>query len=66
MISYQWTVKTKRIVGRLPVGAWVEIIKNNTTAKPTPFEIFKAFEAKYGMRVPTVSVDQCFEIIKNF
>ncbi len=66
MISYQWTVKTKRIVGRLPVGAWVEIIKSNTTAKPTPFEIFRAFEAKYGMRVPTMSVDQCFEIIKNF
>ena len=55
MVSYQWTVKSKRIVGRLPVGAWVEIIKTNTTAKPTPLEIFRAFESKYGMKIPTVS-----------
>lgn len=67
MVSYQWTVKSKRIVWRLPVGVWVEIIKTNTTAtaKPTPLEIFRAFESKYGMKIPTVSTDQCFEIIKN-
>lgn len=66
MVSYQWTVKSKRIIGRLPVGAWVEIIKTYTTAKPTPLEIFRAFENKYGMKIPIVSADQCFEIIKNF
>lgn len=66
MVSYQWTVRSKRVVGRLPIGAWVEIIKTNTTAKPTPLEIFRAFESKYGMKIPTVSTDQCFEIIKNF
>lgn len=66
MISYQWTVRSKRVVGRLPIGAWVEIIKTNTTAKPTPLEIFRAFESKYGMKIPTVSTDQCFEIVKNF
>lgn len=47
MVSYQWTVRSKRVIGRLPIGAWVEIIKTNTTAKPTPLEIFRAFESKY-------------------
>ena len=64
--SFLWTVKTKRQVGKLPIGAWVEIIKTTTTMKPTPLEIFKAFEAKYGMKVPSVSIDNNFEIIKNF
>ena len=63
--SYQWTVKTKRVVGKLPAGAWIEIIKQNTV-KPTPQEIFKAFESKYGSKVPSVSIDNNFEIIKNF
>ena len=63
--SYQWTVRTKRIVGKLPVGAWVEIIKQNTV-KPTPLEIFKTFESKYGSKVPSVSIDNNFEIVKNF
>lgn len=66
MVSYQWTVRTKRVIERLPIGAWVEITKTNTTAKPTPLEIFRAFESKYGIKIPTVSTDQCFEIIKNF
>ena len=64
--SYLWIIKTKRIVGKLPMGAWVEIIKTSTTMKPTPLEIFKAFEAKYGMKVPSVSIDNNFEIKKNF
>lgn len=64
--SFLWTVKTKRQVGKLPAGAWVEITKTTTTMKPTPLEIFKAFEAKYGMKVPSVSIDNNFEIIKNF
>ena len=63
--SYQWTVRTKRIVGKLPTGAWVEIIKQSMI-KPTPLEIFKAFESKYGSKVPSVSIDNSFEIIKNF
>lgn len=66
MYSYQWTVKAKRQVGKLPAGAWVEIIKTNTTTKPTPLEIFKAFENKYGMRIPSVSTDMCFDIQKDF
>ena len=64
--SFLWTVKTKRQVGKLPIGAWVEIIKTITSSKPTPLEIFKAFEAKYGMKVPSVSIDNSFEIKKNF
>lgn len=52
MVSYQWTVRSKRVIGRLTIGAWVEIVKTNTTAKPTPLEIFRAFESKYGMKIP--------------
>ena len=63
--SYQWTVRTKKIVGKLPAGAWIEIIKKNTV-KPTPLEIFKAFEYKYGSKIPSVSIVNNFEIIKNF
>ena len=62
--TYQWTVRTKKIVGKLPAGAWVEIIKQSTV-KPTPLEIFKAFERKYGSKVPNVSIENNFEIIKN-
>ena len=64
--SFLWTVKTKRQVGKLPAGAWVEIIKTTTSAKPTPLEIFRAFESKYAVKVPSVSIDNNFEIIKNF
>lgn len=65
MYSYQWTVKVKKPFGKLPVGAWVEIVKNNTASKPSMLEIFKAFESKYGVRVPSVS-DQYFDIRKDF
>lgn len=65
MISYQWTVKVKKPVGKRPAGAWVEIVKNNTSSKPSMLEIFKAFESKYGVRVPSVS-DQYFDIRKDF
>ena len=63
--SFLWTVKTKRQVGKLPAGVWVEIIKTTTSAKPTPLEIFRAFENQYGMKVPSVSIVNNFEIIKN-
>ena len=66
MYSVKWTVKAKKQVGKLPAGAWVEIIKTNTTAKPTPLEIFKAFERKYGMSIPSVSIDMSFDIQKDF
>lgn len=65
MYSFHWTVKTKRQVGKLPIGAWVEIIKTTTSAKPTAVEIFRAFEDKYGMSIPRVSVDQYFKCIKD-
>ena len=52
--------------GKLLAGAWVEIIKTTTSAKSTPLEIFRAFESKYAVKVPSVSIDNNFEIIKNF
>lgn len=64
MYSFQWTVKVIKPVSKLPVGAWVEIVKT-TTMKPSMLEIFKAFESKYGVRVPSVS-DQYFDIRKDF
>ena len=64
MYSFHWTVKTVKPVGKLPVGAWVEIIKHTTSAKPTMVETFRAFEEKYGMSVPRVS-DQYFRFIKD-
>lgn len=60
MYSFHWTVKTVKQVGKLPAGAWVEIIKTTTSAKPTPLEIFRAFEQKYGMKIPSVATDQYF------
>ncbi|MDE7450411.1 MAG: peptidase [Paramuribaculum sp.] len=65
MYSFQWTVKVIKPVGKLPVGAWVKIVKTTTTMKPTMLEIFKAFEKKYGVKVPSVS-DQNFDIRKDF
>lgn len=65
MISYQWTVKVKKPLGKLPAGAWVEIVKSTTSSKPSMLEIFKAFERKYGVKVPSVS-DQYFDIRKDF
>ena len=64
MFSFHWTVKTVKQVGKLPAGAWVEIIKTTTSAKPTPIEIIRAFEQKYGMKIPSVSIDQYFTCIK--
>lgn len=64
MYSFQWTIKVKKQVGKLPVGAWVEIIKTSQM-KPTMLEIFKAFEKKYGVKVPSVN-DQYFDIQKDF
>ena len=46
MYSFHWTVKAVKQVGKLPAGAWVEIIKTTTSTKPTPIEIFRAFEQK--------------------
>lgn len=57
MITYQRTVNSKRVVGCLPIGALVEIIKTYTTPKAMPVEIFRTFENKYGMKIPTVSTD---------
>lgn len=65
MYSFHWTVKTVKQVGKLPVGAWVEIVKTTTSAKPSAVEIFRAFEQKYGMSVPRVSVEQHFTCIKG-
>ncbi|MCM1141935.1 MAG: peptidase [Muribaculum sp.] len=65
MYSFHWTVKTVKQVGKLPAGAWVEIIKTTTSTKPTAVEIFRAFEQKYGISVPRVSVDQSFICIKG-
>lgn len=64
MYSFQWTVKVIKTFGKLPVGAWVEIVKTSTV-KPTMLEIFKAFENKYGVKVPCVSA-QYFDISKDF
>lgn len=69
MISCQWTVRSQRVFGCLPIGTWVEIIKTYATAKPTSPEILIAFESEYCMKIPTVSTDQSseiIEIIKNF
>lgn len=65
MYSFHWTVKAVKQVGKLPAGAWVEIIKTTTSAKPSPVEVFRTFEQKYGMSIPRVSVDQSFEFIKG-
>lgn len=65
MYSFHWTVKAIKRVGKLPAGAWVEIIKTTTSAKPTPIEIFRAFEEKYKMKLPRVSTDQSFQCIKG-
>lgn len=65
MYSFHWTVKAVKQVGKLPAGAWVEIIKTTTSAKPTSLEIFRAFEQKYGTKIPSVSTDQYFTCIKG-
>ncbi len=49
MSAYLWKVTTKKQVGKLPAGASVEIVKNNTNAKPTQKEINEAYNAKYGV-----------------
>lgn len=49
MSAYLWKVTTKKQVRKLPAGASVEIIKNNTTGKPTQQEINLAYNAKYGV-----------------
>lgn len=49
MSTYLWKVRTKNRVGKLPAGASVEIVKNNTSGKPTQKEINAAFNAKYGV-----------------
>ena len=49
MSAYLWKVTTKKQVGKLPAGASVEIVKNNTSGKPTQKEINAAFDAKYGV-----------------
>lgn len=43
MSSYLWKVTAKRNVGKLPAGASVEIVKQNTTAQPNANEITVAF-----------------------
>lgn len=42
-------------MGKLPEGASVEIIKNNTTAKPSQKEINEAFDEKYGVNGGSLS-----------
>lgn len=49
MSAYLWKVTVKRKIGKLPQGASVEIVKNNTNAKPNQKEINDAFTAKYGV-----------------
>ncbi|MBF1586487.1 MAG: peptidase [Prevotella sp.] len=49
MSAYLWKVTTKKQVGKLPAGASVEIVKNNTTGKPTQKEINEAYKTKYGV-----------------
>ena len=49
MSAYLWKVTTKKQVGKLPAGASVEIVKNNTNAKPTQKEINEAYNEKYGV-----------------
>lgn len=65
MYSFQWTITTKRQIGKLPAGAWIEIIKTNNRMKPMMHDVFKAFESKYGVKVPIVS-EQSFDFQKNF
>lgn len=42
-------------MGKLPEGASVEIIKNNTNAKPSQKEINEAFDKKYGVNGGSLS-----------
>lgn len=65
MYSFHWTVKCVKQTGKIPAGAWVEIIKTTTSSKPTPLEIFRAFEQKYGVKVPSVSTGQYFTCVKG-
>lgn len=64
MHSFQWTIKVKMKVGSLPVGAWVEIIKPQPIT-PSLREIYKAFEDKYGVKLPLAS-HLCFDVRKDF
>lgn len=52
-MTYLWIVTAKRNAGKLPAGASVEIVKQNTSARPTAKEIVSAFENKYGIAVST-------------
>ena len=49
MSAYLWKVTTKKQTGKLPAGANVESVKNNTTGKPTQKEINEAYKTKYGV-----------------
>lgn len=60
--TYLWKVTTKRVVGKLPAGANVEIVKNSTTAKPTQKEINAAYNAKYGVDGGSLSTSY-YEIV---
>ena len=52
MASYLWKVTAKRNLGKLPAGASVEIVKQNTSAQPNANEITVAFANKYGIAIP--------------
>ena len=64
MSAYLWKVTAKRAVGKLPAGAWVEIVKNGTSASPNQREITQAIESKYGIKIPNGTPTSCFEMIK--
>ena len=55
MSAYLWKVTATKQLHKLPKGASVEIIKNNTSAKPTQQEINDAFTAKYGVNGGSLS-----------
>ena len=66
MSSNLWKVTAKKTVGKIPSGAWVEIVKNGTTAKPSANEITAAFEAKYGLKIPSGQANTAqFDITKK-
>lgn len=66
MSAYLWKVTAKRAVGsKLPVGAWVEIIKNGTSAPPNQREITEAIESKYGIKIPNGTPTFYFDIVKD-
>ncbi len=65
MANVVYKVTAKKTFGKVPMGISVEIIKTTGQSIPNASEITKAFENKYGIKIPNGYANKTYFDIKK-